>query len=82
MSIYGKLAKAKEMIANTELKKEGKNTFSNYDYFTPEQVQNLVQSVSNENGLLNLFSLKRNEFGVYGVLKVIDVDTGEFIEVE
>lgn len=82
MSIYWKIAKAKDIISNSALKKEGKNTYSNYDYFTPEQVIALVQAASNEIGLLNLFSLKRNEFGVYGVLKIVDVENWESVEVE
>lgn len=82
MSIYWKIAKAKDIISNSALKKEGKNTYSNYDYFTPEQVIALVQAASNEIWLLNLFSLKRNEFGVYGVLKIVDVENWESVEVE
>jgi hypothetical protein len=65
MTIYEKLAKAKQQIANTEMKKAGKNSFSNYDYFTPEQVSMLVQKACDYNKLITLFSLKRNEFGEY-----------------
>lgn len=82
MTIYEKLAKAKQQIANTEMKKAGKNSFSNYDYFTPEQVSMLVQKACDDNGLITLFSLKRNEFGEYGVLTVIDVAEGWEITVE
>jgi len=65
MTIYEKLAKAKQQIANTEMKKAGKNSFSNYDYFTPEQVSMLVQKACDDNKMITLFSLKRNEFGEY-----------------
>lgn len=82
MTIYEKLAKAKQQIANTEMKKAGKNSFSNYDYFTPEQVSMLVQKACDDNWLITLFSLKRNEFWEYGVLTVIDVAEGWEITVE
>ena len=82
MTIYEKLAKAKQQIANTKMEKAGKNSFSNYEYFTPEQVAMLVQKACDDNGLITLFSLKRNEFGEYGVLTVIDVAEGWEITVE
>jgi hypothetical protein len=61
-TIYKKLAKAKQEIANTKMEKAGKNSFSNYSYFTPEQVSILVQKACDDNGLITLFSLKRNEY--------------------
>ena len=73
-TIYSKLAKAKKQIANTEMKKAGKNSFSNYDYFTPEQVAMLVQKACDDNWLITLFSLERNEYWVYWVLTVIDTE--------
>lgn len=82
MTIYEKLGNAKQQIANTEMKKAGKNSFSNYEYFTPEQVSILVQKACDTCGLLTLFSLKRNEYGEYWVLRVVDVETWDFIEVE
>ena len=82
MTIYEKLAKAKQQIANTEMKKAGKNSFSNYDYFTPEQVSMLVQKACDDNKMITLFSLKRNEFGEYWVLQVIDIEDWWEITVE
>lgn len=82
MTIYEKLANAKQQIANTDMKKAGKNSFSNYSYFTPEQVSILVQKACDSCGLITLFSLKRNEFWEYGLLKVVDVESWESIEVE
>lgn len=82
MTIYEKLANAKQQIANTKMEKQGKNDFSKYSYFTPEQVSILVQKACDSCGLITLFSLKRNEFGEYGVLKVVDIETGESVEVE
>jgi hypothetical protein len=47
--IYEKIANAKQQIAETPMKKLGKNTFSGYEYFTPEQVNILVQKACNDN---------------------------------
>ena len=55
MTIYEKLGNAKQQIANTEMKKAGKNSFSNYEYFTPEQVSILVQKACDTCGLITLF---------------------------
>lgn len=81
-NIYKKLFEAKQKIASMEVKKQGKNKFSNYDYFTPEQVASIVQKACNELKLLTLFHLKRNELWEYGVLEIIDTESGEKIELE
>ena len=75
-----KIANAKKEIKETKLKKEGKNNFSNYEYFTPSQIEFLVQSVCNSNQLMTKFDLKRNELGVFGVLTIFDLETGENID--
>lgn len=77
-----KIANAKKEIKETKLKKEGKNTYSNYDYFTPSQIEFLVQSVCNSNQLMTKFDLKRNELGVFGVLTIFDLETGESLNFE
>lgn len=82
MTIYEKLANAKQQIAQSDMKKAGHNSFSGYDYFTPEQVSMLVQKACDSCGLVTLFSLKRNEYGEYGLLKVVDAETWESVEVE
>lgn len=74
MTILEKLAKAKLSIAQTKISKEWTNDFSHYEYFTPSQVNSIVQKVCNENKLLTKFDLKRNERGVYGVLTIFDID--------
>jgi len=82
MTVFEKLANARQQIASTKMEKAGKNTFSNYNYFTPEQVQYLVQKANESCGLISLFSLERNEFWEYGVLEIIDVETWEKITVK
>lgn len=81
-NLLKKLAQAKLDIANTKISKEGTNDFSHYDYFTPEQVNKIVQKVCFENGLFTKFDLKRNERWVYGVLTVYDIDSEETISFE
>jgi len=78
-SIYKKLAAAKNDIKASKMKKEGRNNYSNYDYFLPEQVEHLVFNACINNGLLTTFDLIRNEFGETGRLTVIDIDTGQKI---
>ncbi len=82
MILIKKLAKAKAEIKATKLKKEGRNTYSNYDYFTPSQIEHLVQTVCESNGLLTKFDLIRNNLGVTGQLTVFDCDSDENLTFE
>lgn len=75
--LLNKLAAAKAEIKSTKLKKEGKNTFSNYEYFTPSQIEFLVANACHNNKLLTSFDLIRNDLGVYGRLTVYDLESGE-----
>lgn len=77
IKVMQKLLKARKAISETKMNKEGKNTYSNYAYFTPDQVSKLVFSACLETKLLTLFSLKRNELGYFGELIVADTDSGE-----
>ena len=80
--LLNKLAAAKAEIKATKLKKEGKNTFSNYDYFTPSQIEFLVATACGNNNLLTTFDLCRNDLGVYGRLNLYDLETGEMLSTE
>lgn len=75
--LLNKLAVAKAEIKATKLKKEGKNTFSNYEYFTPSQIEFLVATACHNNKLLTSFDLIRNDLGVYGRLTIYDLESGE-----
>lgn len=77
-----KIALAKKEIKNSKMTKLGKNKFSNYDYFTPEQIEKLVFDACENNGLITTFNLKRNEFGVYGILTIYDTESSEKLEYE
>lgn len=81
-NLLTKLASAKAEIKATNLKKEGRNTYSNYDYFTPSQVEYLVATACKNNNLLTVFNLLRNELGVIGQLTVYDIESGENLTVQ
>lgn len=74
MNIYEKLDKARKLIRGTNQKKSGRNEFSKYDYFTPEQVESIVAEVSEEVKILSLCSLKRNEHGLYQELTLVNLE--------
>ena len=80
--LLNKLAAAKAEIKAAKLKKEGKNTYSNYEYFTPSQIEFLVASACHTNKLLTSFDLIRNELGVYGRLTIYDLESGEKLTTE
>lgn len=77
MNTLEKIQKAIELIKENNLKKLGKNKFSNYDYYTPEQVAELVTGATHKVKLLCKFDLKRNELGITGTLSVFDIETKE-----
>jgi hypothetical protein len=72
MNIYEKLDKARESIRNTPLKKT--KSGGNFKYFTPEEVELLVAEACSEVKLLPLCSLKRNEFGLYQEMILVDLE--------
>jgi hypothetical protein len=76
-NLIRKLNEARMIIATTDKKKEGKNTFSNYNYFTPDQVKSLVDVACSKVGILPIFELKRNEIGVYGTITLYDMESEE-----
>jgi len=60
-----KIAIARQIIAETPMKKDGTNNYSNYDYFTPAQVEQLVQDASNKVGILCCYNLEQDPLGGY-----------------
>ena len=72
MKLVEKLANAKREIKETKLKKEGENKFSNYKYFTPSQIELLVQQSCFNNRMVTKFDLLRDSLGVYGTLTIFD----------
>jgi len=70
--IYKKIEDAIDLIKNSPLKKQGRNTYSEYDYYTPEQVNKLVYDACKKVGLFVRFDLLRNEHGIEGLVTVFD----------
>ena len=60
--------------------KEWKNTFSNYSYFTPEQVSQVVEKACEEFWLFTKFDLIRDELWIEWQLTVFDIDTEETMQ--
>jgi len=77
MKLVEKLANAKREIKETKLKKEGENKFSNYKYFTPSQIELLVQQASFNQRIVTKFDLIRDSLGVYGQLTIFDLDSDD-----
>ena len=77
INVLSKLATARLFIKSQKLNKDGKNTFSNYDYFTPALVSSLVNKACTEANLICLFSLKKDDHGYYGEVTLTDLETGE-----
>ena len=80
MKLIEKIAKCKAEIKESKLKKEGYNKFSNYNYFTPSQVEMLVNQVCNNNKLLTKFDLIRDNLGIFGKLTIYDCESLEKLE--
>lgn len=76
-TVLTKINEARIKIKSSKLKKEGRNDFSKYDYYTPEQVNKLVYEACKDLNLLNIFQLKRTELGLMAEMSVIDLDTGD-----
>lgn len=78
--ILKKIFEAKKLIKSKSLKRDGRNAYSNYDYFTPAFVESVVSEVCEELEILTKFDLIRNELGIEGVLTVFDLETGANME--
>ena len=83
-NIYEKLAQARSIIHKTKVKKDGRNTYSGYDYFTPEQTEGLVFDACEAVGAICITSLKKDELGYFQVLDFVDLEnpSGEKIHFE
>jgi hypothetical protein len=72
-----KLNKARMHIKKNKQKKKGYNKYSEYPYFEPEQIEEMVSNACQMFNLFTKFDLKRNELGLTGYLTVIDLETKE-----
>jgi hypothetical protein len=82
-NIYIKLAEARDLIRKTKVSKGGTNEYSKYDYFTPEQVESLVAEACEKTNTICLTSLKKDEYGYFQVLKLINMEKpDEYLDFE
>ena len=75
--IYEKLAEARKIIRETETKKLGHNSYSNYAYFLPEQIEELVANACEKTGLIALCQLLADEYGYYQELQLVNLENTE-----
>lgn len=78
-NVLSKLAAARLYIKAHQVKKDGTNSFSGYNYFTPEMVSSLVNKACVETNTICVFSLLKDEHGYYGEVSFADMDSGESI---
>jgi len=81
-NVLSKLATARLWVKSHPIKKDGRNTFSKYDYFTPEHVSKLVNEACIEANIICVFSLKQDVLGFYGEVITTDLENGESITTE
>ena len=81
-NVLSKLATARVFIKSHPVKKDGRNDFSKYDYFTPEIVSKLVNDACVEVNIICVFNLKQDTIGYYGEVITTDLDSGEQLVTE
>ena len=77
MNIYEKLNEARKVIRQSKMKKLGHNEYSNYDYFTPEQIEGLVINACEKAGLMCITNLKKDVNGYFQELTLINTEDWE-----
>jgi len=80
--VLEKLKKARDIIKSSDLKKAGRNDYSKFDYYTPEQTEALVDKACKETNTIVLCNLKADEFGYYQTLDFIDLESEEKVSFE
>ena len=80
MKTLKKLQQARQKIKDSPVKKLGKNTYSNYDYFTPEQISEMVSKVNKELNLFHKYDLVREQYGLMARLEIFDLDSEDSVK--
>jgi hypothetical protein len=80
--VLEKLKQARDIIKSSDLKKSGRNDYSKFDYYTPEQVEALVDKACKDTNSIVLCNLKADEFGLYQTLDFIDLESEEKVSFE
>lgn len=73
-NIYQKLEESRKLIRESNAKKDGTNEFSKYSYFTPENVEKFVAMVSEKTKISVLCNLKKDQFGYFQTLTLINLE--------
>ncbi len=73
-NIYKKLDEARKLVRSGKYKKDGRNDYSKYDYFTPEAVEAIVADVTEKTNTMCICNLKADEFGYYQELILVDLE--------
>ena len=73
------LSNARHYCYRNNIEKKGKNNYSNYEYFTPEQIYQITSEAEKENGLLSVFDLISEDNIEMGFLTIYHIDSGEKI---
>lgn len=76
-AVLSQLALARTKIKASPIKKDAKNEYSNYNYFSPELVSKLVNDACEEANLICIFNLKHDEHGFFGEVILTDLESGE-----
>lgn len=74
MNIYEKLNEARALVRKGNHKPEGRNDYSKYPYYTPEQVELIVSEVCDTTQMLPLCSLRRDEYGLYQEMTLVNLE--------
>jgi hypothetical protein len=80
--ILSKLKQARDIIKKSDLKKLGWNEYSKFGYYTPEQVEQLVDKACEGSKTIVLCNLKADEFGLFQTLDFMDLESDETLHFE
>lgn len=78
--VYIQLMEARELIKQDDAKKDGENTYSDYEYFSPDNVSKLTHEACKNTGLITLFNMSESECKHEGSLKIVHIESGQEIE--
>lgn len=81
-NVLEKLQEARAIIKKSDLKKAGRNDYSKFDYYTPEQVEVLVEHACSKTNAIVLCNLRADEFGLFQTLDFVDLDSEEKLTFE
>ena len=73
-TLLEKLQEARNHVKSTKHKKDGRNDYSKFDYFTPVTVDAIVTEACAETKVIPVCNLMRNEFGPYQEMKLYNLE--------